>query len=307
SHHIRVAALTALCSVIEKLLSSNDLDDGQIKMRDNLLKILREHVHDETGFIRQHCLQLWTSLVIEKKVPVTQYLEVFELGLARLIDIDCVVRKDAVTLVMHMILNNPYFDFDSTRAELEKAQNDAETKLAKLRQEFEKLHKIMEEKKPQSDDEDSGAEDKNIDDNNEMNVDNNQKKEIEENKESYEDQSFQVMSNCFEIQEQAIQQEEIIAFYKDSLRFMDLIEQANRHVVNLFNSSTVADCKEAIHFFVNLHHYRLILPNIEQNLRSMFILIRSVDKSICEAITQAFVKIYFDVGPTVPLAYVFLF
>ncbi|CAF1489932.1 unnamed protein product [Rotaria sordida] len=165
----------------------------------------------------------------------------------------------------------------------------------------------MEEKKPQSDDEDSGAEDKNIDDNNEMNVDNNQKKEIEENKESYEDQSFQVMSNCFEIQEQAIQQEEIIAFYKDSLRFMDLIEQANRHVVNLFNSSTVADCKEAIHFFVNLHHYRLILPNIEQNLRSMFILIRSVDKSICEAITQAFVKIYFDVGPTVPLAYVFLF
>ncbi|CAF5189513.1 unnamed protein product, partial [Rotaria magnacalcarata] len=49
SHHIRVAALTSLCSVIEKLLSSDDLDDGQRKMRDDLLQILREHVSDVTA------------------------------------------------------------------------------------------------------------------------------------------------------------------------------------------------------------------------------------------------------------------
>ncbi|CAF5012619.1 unnamed protein product, partial [Rotaria sp. Silwood1] len=41
SRHIRVAALTALCSVIEKLLSSEELDDGQGKMRDDLLEKLR--------------------------------------------------------------------------------------------------------------------------------------------------------------------------------------------------------------------------------------------------------------------------
>ncbi|CAF5144802.1 unnamed protein product, partial [Rotaria sp. Silwood1] len=87
--------------------------------------------------------------------------------------------------------------------------------------------------------------------------------------------------------------EEIVALYKDGLRFMDLIEQANQHVVNLFNSPTLADCKQAVDFFVNLRHYRLVLPNIEQSLRLMFSLIWSVDKSICEAITQAFVKIYF--------------
>ncbi|CAF4311672.1 unnamed protein product, partial [Rotaria sordida] len=39
--------------------------------------------------------------------------------------------------------------------------------------------------------------------------------------------------------------------------------------------------------------------NIQQNLRLMFSLIWSVDKSKCEAITQAFVKIYFDVSPTI--------
>jgi hypothetical protein len=74
-------------------------------------------------------------------------------------------------------------------------------------------------------------------------------------------------------------------------------------VVNLFNSPTLADCKQAVDFFVNLRHYRLVLPNIEQSLHLMFSLIWSVDRSICEAITQAFVKIYFDVGPTIPAAY----
>ena len=85
---------------------------------------------------------------------------------------------------------------------------------------------------------------------------------------------------------------------------MDLIEQVNRHVVNLFNSPTLADCKQAVDFFVNLRHYRLVLPNIEQSLRLMFSLIWSSDKSICEAIAQAFVKIYFDIPPTISSVYV---
>ncbi|CAF0761874.1 unnamed protein product [Rotaria sp. Silwood1] len=311
SHHIRVAALTALCSVIEKLLSSDELDDGQRKMRDDLLQILREHVSDVTAFVRQHCLQLWTSLVIQKKVPVRQYIRAFELGLDRLRDSACAVRKDAVTLVMHMVLNNPYFVVDSTRAQFEERQNDAETTLAELRQELEKLNKnvkedkkIDEEKKSQSDDEDSGAEDESIDEDDKMNVDNNEKKETEDNNEPNEDQSLQETLARVKLEEQIMRVEEIVALYKDGLRFMDLIEQANQHVVNLFNSPTLADCKQAVDFFVNLRHYRLVLPNIEQSLRLMFSLIWSVDKSICEAITQAFVKIYFDVGPTIPSAHV---
>lgn len=62
-----------------------------------------------TAFVRQHCLQLWTGLVQQKKVPVRQYIRAFELGLDRLRDSACAVRKDAVTLVMNMVLNNPYF------------------------------------------------------------------------------------------------------------------------------------------------------------------------------------------------------
>ena len=116
------------------------------------------------------------------------------------------------------------------------------------------------------------------------------------------DQSLRETLDRVKIEEQILRVEEIVSLYKDGLHFMDLIEQANRHVVNLFNSPTLADCKQAVDFFVNLRHYRLVLPNIEQSLRLMFSLIWSVDKSICEAITQAFVKIYFDVAPTVSQA-----
>ncbi|CAF4352875.1 unnamed protein product, partial [Rotaria sordida] len=81
---------------------------------------------------------------------------------------------------------------------------------------------------------------------------------------------------------------------------MDLIEQANGRVANLFNSRTSADFIQAIDFFVNLRRYRPTLPNMEQNLRLMFRLIWSVNESKCKAITQAFVKICFDVSPTIP-------
>ncbi|CAF4223270.1 unnamed protein product [Rotaria sp. Silwood2] len=40
SHHIRVVALTAFCSIIDKLLLSDDSDDEQTKMCDDLLQIL---------------------------------------------------------------------------------------------------------------------------------------------------------------------------------------------------------------------------------------------------------------------------
>ena len=79
---------------------------------------------------------------------------------------------------------------------------------------------------------------------------------------------------------------------------MDLI------VINLFNSPTLADCKQAVDFFLNLRHYRLVLSNIEQSLYLMFSVIWSIEKSICEAITQVFVKNYFHVPPTVPPAYI---
>ncbi|CAF1180950.1 unnamed protein product [Rotaria sordida] len=283
SHHIRVAALTAFCSVIEKLLLSDDLDDGQRKMRSDLLQILREHVSDVTAFVRQHCLQLWISIVQQKK------------------DSTCAVRKDAVTLIMHMVLNNFYFVINSTRAQFEERQNDAEIQLDELRTELEKLNKNKNEekkieKKIQSDDDD---EDKSINDENEMKVNNNQEEESEKNN-SNEDQSLEDTLNRVKIEEQIMRVEEIVILYKDGLRFMDLIEQANRHVVNLLNSPTLGDCKQVVDFFVNLRRYRLVLANIEQSLRLMFSLIWSLDKSICEAITQAFVKVYFDVAPTVP-------
>ncbi|CAF5145293.1 unnamed protein product, partial [Rotaria magnacalcarata] len=180
--------------------------------------------------VRQHCLQLWTTLVQQKKIPVRQYIRAFELGLDRLRDSACAVRKDAVTLIMHMVLNNPYFVVDSTRTQFEERQKDAEIKLTELREVLDKLNKNIkgqqktkeEKSESEDDDEDSGAE---VD---EMNVDDNQKKPTEENNNLNEDESLQETLDRVKLEEQIMRIEEIVTLYKDGLRFMDLIEQANR-------------------------------------------------------------------------------
>lgn len=160
-----------------------------------------------TAFVRQHCLQLWTSLVQQKKVPVRQYIRAFELGLDRLRDSACAVRKDAVTLVMHMVLNNPYFVVvgkindggfdetfflkDSTRAQFEERQNDAESKLKELRVELEKLGTgSTTEKQTQSDDD-----------------------EDEENDQP-EDENLQETLARVKVEEQIMRIEEIVTLFK---------------------------------------------------------------------------------------------
>ncbi|CAF1230939.1 unnamed protein product [Rotaria sordida] len=57
----------------------------------------------------------------KKKVPVRQYIRAFELGLDRLRDSACAVRKDAITLIIYMVLNNPYLVMDSTRIQFEES------------------------------------------------------------------------------------------------------------------------------------------------------------------------------------------
>ncbi|CAF1260115.1 unnamed protein product [Rotaria sordida] len=95
-------------------------NDQSYKSSDFDIPASKEHVSDVTAFVHQHCLQLCTSLVQQtKKVPVRQYIRAFELGLDRLRDSACAVRKDAITLIIYMVLNNPYLVMDSTRIQFE--------------------------------------------------------------------------------------------------------------------------------------------------------------------------------------------
>jgi hypothetical protein len=109
--------------------------------------------------------------------------------------------------VMNMVLNNPYFVVvswskksfvffiknyfkDSTRAQFEERQNDAETKLGELRVELEKLSKnIKEGKNVRSDGED------------------------EEN-DQQEDENLQETLARVQLEEQIMRVEEIVSLYK---------------------------------------------------------------------------------------------
>lgn len=111
---------------------------------------------------------------------------------------------------MHMVLNNPYFvvvkqfcdeyhwgefrwfEKDSTRAQFEERQTDAETKLAELRSELEKLGKALPA----------------IEENKE------EEEESDEEASQNEDQDLQQTLARVKIEEQILRVEEIVSLYK---------------------------------------------------------------------------------------------
>jgi hypothetical protein len=95
---------------------------------------------------------------------------------------------------------------DSTRAQFEERQNDAETKLGELRVELEKLSKnINEEKKARSDDED------------------------EEN-DQQEDENLQETLARVKLEEQIMRVEEIVSLYKVKRSFLRFFFSYQRNV-----------------------------------------------------------------------------
>ncbi|CAF1452589.1 unnamed protein product [Didymodactylos carnosus] len=145
-HHIRIAVLIAFAHVIDReLVPVDSLDDSAKKLRDELFRCLSDHVYDSNSYVRTNALQIWAGLIQGKKVPVKQLIQAFEFGLCRLRDAACPVRKEAVTLVMHVILSNPYFGIDVTHADLEEQR-------IKTEKELEELQKIVNEKDKSDDD-----------------------------------------------------------------------------------------------------------------------------------------------------------
>jgi len=103
---LRNAMLSVLGKLITNVLTGDELNANQKKMREEFIDSLCEHVHDCHGFVRSKVLQVITSLV--DSLPVTRYSEVGQLTLGRLNDRLPNVRKYALQLLTTLISHNPY-------------------------------------------------------------------------------------------------------------------------------------------------------------------------------------------------------
>jgi hypothetical protein len=78
------------------------------RLRDSVLTMLIERVHDINPFTRATGLKVWKFLLENNSVPVRYIGKVAEIALDRLHDKNAIVRKNACSLMSCVIDNNPF-------------------------------------------------------------------------------------------------------------------------------------------------------------------------------------------------------
>lgn len=97
------------------------------RVRDSMLDMLTERVHDCSGYTRAVVLKTWASLAEANAIPIERLLNVTDIGLDRLMDKIAAVRRAALLLLVTLLDYNPFAPslqseaFISMRSKLEEA------------------------------------------------------------------------------------------------------------------------------------------------------------------------------------------
>ncbi|XP_065598233.1 condensin complex subunit 1 [Cyrtonyx montezumae] len=108
NYMMRNAILSAMAEVLLQVLNGDQLEEAARGTRDHFLNTLQAHICDINGFVRSRVLQLFTRIVQDKVLPLTQFLCVVSLAVGRLKDKSVVVVKNAIQLLAAFLSNNPY-------------------------------------------------------------------------------------------------------------------------------------------------------------------------------------------------------
>uniref|UniRef100_A0A8C5TL43 Condensin complex subunit 1 n=1 Tax=Malurus cyaneus samueli TaxID=2593467 RepID=A0A8C5TL43_9PASS len=108
SYTMRNAILGAMAEVLVQMLNGDQLEEAARGTRDKFLDRLQAHVCDVHSFVRSRVLQLFTRIVQNKALPLTQFQSVVSLAVGRLKDKSVIVVKNAIQLLAAFLSNNPF-------------------------------------------------------------------------------------------------------------------------------------------------------------------------------------------------------
>ncbi|XP_034997174.2 condensin complex subunit 1 [Zootoca vivipara] len=108
SYGMRNAILTAMAEVLLQVLNGEQLEEASKNTRDQFLDTLQAHTCDVSSFVRSRVLQLFTRIVQQKALPLTQFQSVACLAVGRLQDKSVNVVKNAIQLLAAFLSNNPF-------------------------------------------------------------------------------------------------------------------------------------------------------------------------------------------------------
>ncbi|KAI3772650.1 hypothetical protein L6452_03840 [Arctium lappa] len=293
SYKIRNALVGVLGKLVVKAFNDieGEVSSKSIRLRTKqaMLEILLERARDVSAYTRSRVLQVWVELCEEHSVSIGLWNEVAGVAAGRLEDKSAIVRKSALNLLIMMLQHNPF------GPQLRIASFEAT-----LKQYTKKLNELEPNGSPESVldasplDGDAGNEDGEVVDD-KAGVPKEQQDSLTDSCMPQDnDQSTQMDSSVPDVGNLE-QTRTLIASLEAGLRFSKCISATMPTLVQLMASSSATDVENTILMLMRCKQFQI--DGSEACLRKMLPLVFSQDKSIYEAVENAFVTIYITKSP----------
>ncbi|KAF2289287.1 hypothetical protein GH714_034126 [Hevea brasiliensis] len=294
SYKIRNALVGVLGKLVAKAFKDVEAEVSSksvhLRTKQAMLEILLERCRDVSAFTRSRVLQVWAELCEEHSVSIGFWNEVAAVAAGRLEDKSALVRKAALNLLIMMLQHNPFgpqlriASFEATLEQYKKKLNELEpdTNVQSVSDGL------------QSDSDTSGGEGE---------VDNANAEELaEKHQESLTDSCLPHLEEKIAQKDSLVpdvgnleQTRALVASLEAGLRFSKCISATMPTLVQLMASSSATDVENTILLLMRCKQFQI--DGAEECLRKMLPLVFSQDKSIYEAVENAFITIYVRKSP----------
>ncbi|XP_059668330.1 condensin-1 complex subunit CAP-D2 [Cornus florida] len=287
SYKIRNALVGVLGKLVAKAFKDveGEVSSKSVRLRTKqaMLEILLERCRDVSAYTRSRVLQVWAELCEEHSVSIGLWNEVAAIAPGRLEDKSAIVRKSALNLLIMMLQHNPFgpqlrrASFEATLEQYKKKLNELGTNVTS------KLDGL-----PLDNDACNG--DGEVDD---VNTEG-----------TFREQQDSLTDSCMPHVEDGIGQKDssvpdvgnleqtrtLVASLEAGLRFSNCVSATMPTLVQLMASSSATDVENTILLLMRCKQFQI--DGSEDCLRKMLPLAFSQDKSIYEAVENAFITIY---------------
>ncbi|CAL1352223.1 unnamed protein product [Linum trigynum] len=294
SYKIRNALVSVLGKLVVKAFKDmeGEVSSKSIRLRTKqaMLEILLERCRDVSAYTRGRTLHVWGELCEEHAISIGFWNEVATVAAGRLEDKSSIVRKAALSLLIMMLQHNPFGPqlqvglFKATLEQYKKRLNELEPDQAESV--VDDLPSDSGSSGRPSEGEHGGAEAVST-----------------EQQESLSDSQLQVEeAKCIVQKDGRLpdvgnleQTRALVASLEAGLTFSKSIAATMPTLIQLMASSSVTDVENTILLLMRCKQFQI--EGAEACLRKMLPLVFSQDKSIYDAVENAFITIYIKANP----------
>ncbi|XP_020579522.1 condensin complex subunit 1 [Phalaenopsis equestris] len=286
SYRIRSALVGVLGKLVAKAFKYLEGDENskalRLRGKQAMLDILIERCKDVSAYTRSRVLQVWAELCEERAVSIGLWNELALVASGRLEDKTAIVRKSALNLLITMLQHNPFgpqLRVETFRATLEKYRE-------KLR--------VLEPARAEGD----ASDNESVNGENPSTVSPSgdvlsreslvQSEDSSSQHQTQEDTHVPDIGNLEQIKA-------LVASLEAGLQFSKCMASIMPILVQLLASSSVTDVENAILLLMRCRQFQI--DGSDECLRKMLPLVFSQDKSIYEAVENAFISIYIRKAP----------